>query len=662
MAELAEGVKLKKSRRLPTVSRDVREIVEGLREEEERSRGFYERVCSGSRRVFGGLTKNMTLQEDTIKNISWAGLRVTPQEWWAGFLTVTLVPAIATVISWFVLVILGGDLLALWYLPIMGFVLGGLMGIAFYYYPISAADIRRSEAQANAIQTTMLLSFALQHRSDLRGALVFAANESEGKLAEDLRSGLLELDQKRGYESVRHLLTVLAHHWREVDEGVRRAIFDILRSTGQREEAARKQDVTMAPRRVLESSEQQLGVRLDALVMPTITFMVFGSLAIVAVIGLSPIFGMIGLNFININFFALAAGALVASFLAFTVFIARRRPVTVPPPKISPDDPRLPPPGKFRLGSHALPLWLPAVLIFVVLAIPGIFYFLGMFPSIGIISGFNTFWLVWAVTGALAIYAYLYVGPRAKIRDEVRGEMDDWSMALNTMGSRIIDGRPMHLAMRETAELMPETTVGEQLQHTSDTMEKFSVDAQYAFTEGGVAKRIYNPLVASLLGVITTIRRGSEASSGRACMMAAEFLDTLYGVERRFREKIGDATGNLWLMAIILLPIVCALSVWIMEFMSGISMTVGDQAGAAGLANLPFLTGTMEVGELALLKLIMGLTTVALSLIVARHIATIRGGRDPIEFWKIVAPTVLASAAIFTGAYIGFGLLKVVGV
>ena len=96
--------------------------------------------------------------------------------------------------------------------------------------------------------------------------------------------------------------------------------------------------------------------------------------------------------------------------------------------------------------------------------------------------------------------------------------------------------------------------------------------------------------------------------------------------------------------------------------MSEISLTVESQAASAGLVNIPFLTGMMESSELALLKLVMGLTTIALALVVARHIATIRGGRDPIEFWKTVAPTVLASAAIFTGAYIGFGVLKVVGV
>ncbi|MCD6248502.1 MAG: hypothetical protein J7J17_03545 [Hadesarchaea archaeon] len=651
-----------RERELPLgVSRDVQEILEKLKEEEERPRNLYELVCSGSRRLLGWFTKDMGLQENTIKNLSWAGLRVTPEEWWAGFFLVTLLPIVVATAAWVILALLGAELLSLLYLPALGLVIGGLLGASFYYYPASVANINQSEAQSKAIETVMLLSFALHHRPDLRGALTFAANASDGKLAEDIRRGLLELDEKRGYESTRHFLTILAHRWRDIDEGTRRAIFDILRSTGQREEAARQQDVAKAPRRVLESSEQQLELKLNSLVTPTITFLVFGSIAIVAVIGLSPIFGMVGLNFVDLKFFTLAAGALIISFFAFTIFMVRQRPAVIPPPEIPADDPRLPPPGKFRFFGHVLPLYLPVILVSATLAAPGIIYLLRWENAGWVVSGPNTFWLIWAVTGGLAIYSHLYIGAKAKVRNEVQEEMADWSMALNIMGSRIIDGLPMHQAMRETSGLMSETAVGRQLKNAGDIMEKFSVDAQHAFFESGVARRIYSPLVSSLLGVITMIKRGSEVAAGRACMMAAELLDTLREVERRFREKIDDATSNLWMMSVILLPTVCALSVWVMELMSEMSLTVTLQAEAAGLANFPFLTAPMESSDLALLKLLMGSTAITLSLIVARYIAIIRGGRDPVEFWRTVAPTTLVTTIVFTVAYIGFGLLTIAG-
>lgn len=658
MGQMVGGRGLKDSFK---VSRDVREIMERLKAERKRPPGLYERICHLGHRLFKSITKEMGLEEDTIKQLSWAGYRLTPSEWWSGFLFLLLTPIILAVAGFIVSIVLGVGILTIWYLPVLGFALGGLLSAAFYFYPTSAASVQKTEAQSKAIETAMLLSFALYHRSDLRGAVVFAANSSDGKLAEDLQKGLLELDQKHSYDSVRQLLISIAHNWREIDEGARRAIFDILRSTGQQSEAARRQDVAQAPERVLQSSEEQLDTRLDALVMPTMTFMVFGSLAIVGIIGLSPVFGLVGLNFIDLKFFILVAVALVVSFLAFTMYIGRQRPATIPPPKIPDDDPRLPPPGKARILGRDIPIWILPVVIAGILITPGVLYFAGIYTSVPLIGGLNSFWIIWGVAAGISVYAYLRVGPRAKIREEVQEETRDWSMALNTMGSLVIDGRPMHQAMKETSSLMEGSKVGEELQEMSSTMEKFSTGARDALFQRGVVERIYNPLIVTMLDVITQIKRGSEAAAGHASMMAANFLDTLHEVEQRFQKRVGDATSNLWMMAVILLPIVCALSVWVMEFLSDISLTIGGQAAGAGLANFPFVTGMMESGELVILKLIMGLTSIALGMVVVRHIAVIRAGSDPIEFWKTTTQTVLVIAIIFTLAYIGLGFLNVTG-
>lgn len=645
---------------LPEVSRDVKEILEEIRKKEEKPPNLYERICRFSNKIFGRLAKDIEMTEETRKQISWAGLRVTPSEWWSGFLFVVLAPALFTIIPWIVLLLLGVPSGSIWYLPILGLALSGLGGGAFYYYPMSTADIAKSEAQSRAIETIMLMSFALHHRPDLRGASIFASNASEGRLAEDIREGLLKLDQKRSYESVRQLLTVIAHNWREIDEGVRRALFDILRSTGQSEETLRQQDVAQAPERVLNSSERQLGARLDSLVMPTMTFMVFGSLAIVGIIGLSPIFGMIGMEFIDIRFFALAAGAIIASFLAFTTFIGRRRPATVPPPSIPSDDPRVPPPGKAWLFDWTIPIWLPVISVFIAISLPGFLYLGGILTEYSIIAGPNTFWIIWGLAGAIAVYAHLKVGPKAKIRDQIRESTQDWTMALNVIGSRIIDGRPMRQAMKETSELMTDSKVGKLLKQATDTMDKFSTDASYAFFKTGLLGQVYNPLVANLLGVITRVKSGSEKAAGRAAMQAAEFLDTLNDVERRFRDKISDATGNLWMMGIILLPVVCALSVWVMDFMGEISLTVESAAQKTGLTGIPLLIGRLVPFEIAILKLVMGITVISLILIVVRHISVIKAGRDPIEFWNNVPLTVISGTIIYTLAYLGFSLLNII--
>ena len=641
------------------VSEDVREILERLKRAEERPPSLYERLCKLGNKVFGGLTRGMKVTESTKRELGQAKIRISPGEYWAGFFLTLSIPMLVSVLAWLLLGLTGSDLLALWWLPVLGLVLGCALGTIFYLYPPSLAGIKRSEAQGEAIHTIMLLSFALYHKPDLRGATILAANESKGELAGDLQRGLLELDTRRRYESVRHMLTVLAHRWGEIDEGTRQALFDILRSTGAREEASRISDVSRAPQRVLEGSEAQLNKRLNALVMPTMAFIVFGSLAIVGVIGLSPLFGAIGANFVQLHFFVLAALLLVASFFAFTTYMGRLRPMTLPPPEIPEDDPRLSR-GKAKIFGRDVPFWLLPLLVFLALAWPGFLYFAGVGTGVlgSLAQGANAFWFIWATAAAVAVHAHLYAMERKRLREEERKMSADWGAAFNTIGSRVIDGKPMSQAMVETAELMPGSPVAGQLQAIVGSTERYAIDVRRALFGRGLAKRTRNPLIRSFLNVITRIRRSSEAAAGRACMMAADFISTLHRVERSFRDRIGEAMGNLWLVTVVLLPIVCAMSVWVMEFMSGVSFTVAREAAGAGLTNLPFLLGAMEASELVLLKLVMGLTAIALAAVMARYIALISAGDDKVELWATMGKTVLFTAIVFTAAYLGFGLIR----
>jgi len=626
---------------------DVREALQRILK--PRERGFYEKFCAFSGRILGPLTKNSKLSEKTLRDLKEAKIKIEAKDWAAGLIFSLVLPVLASVLVWFWSFLSTGDPLGTLYLPIAGFLIGGIFMMAFQSYPASAASRRRADAQSKAIETIMLLSFSLYHRPDIRGATVQAADMSQGKLAEDLQRGLLELDERRRYETVRHLLTVVANEWGEIDDSTRQAIFDLLRSTGAKEESVRLADVARAPERVLEGAEEQLTNRLNSLVMPTLAFLTFSSLAIISVVGLSPIFGVIGFNFVDLKFFATIAVGLVVAFLIFTEFMGSHRPATIQIPVLPEDDPRLPPPGKVILLGRKVPSPLVPLLVFAAIAWPGVLYLLGETGGqLGfVIFSFSTFWFVWAVAAAIGVYALLYNSRRAKIREEERRKLVDWGTALNTMGSRMLDGKPMPQAMEEAAGLMAGSPLAYELRDLSLKMERYGLNLHEALFERRRSSR-YNPMIKSFLEIISRIRRDSEAAAGRACMMAADFLQTLHRVERRFRERIDEAMGNLWLVAAVLIPVVCAMSVWVMDFMSGMKFSMSAQAAAAGVTGIPFLLGAMGVMEIALLRLVMGVTSVALSFIIARYIANIRAAGDRVELCSSVAKSVIVSAAIFT--------------
>ncbi len=628
-----------------------------------RKKGFYEKFCAFSAKVLGSMTKDYKLSKQTQRELFEAGMRISPKDWAAGMFFSLLLPIVPFLLFWVLLLFSGASFGGILYLPLLGFMLGGLGLMVFQLYPSSVAASRRSEAQSRAINTIMLVSFSLYHRPDLRGATVYAADSSEGKLAEDFQKGLLDMDERRRYETVRHMITVTANEWGKIDDNVRQAMFDILRSTGTKDEAARISDVSKAPARVLEGAEEQLTKKLGGLVMPTLAFLTFGSLAIIGTIGLSPVFSVIGVQLVDLKFFVGMALTLIMAFLAFTFYMGRRRPITIQPARIQEDDPRLPPKGRVRFLGKLLPSWLLPAIIFIALIWPGILYLMGVSTGlVGIVAmSFTTLWIVWATAAAISVYSYFYVSQRSKVREQERQKLTDWGNTLNTMGSRMLDGKPVSRAMADAAELMEGSSLAEELKEASDRMDCFGMNLHDALF-GGKRRRAQNPLIKSFVEIISRIRRDSEAAAGRACMMAADFLRTLHRVERRFREKIDEAMGNLWMVAVVLIPIVCAMSVWIMDFMSGMKFTISAQTSAAGVTGIPFLLGAMEVQELALLRLTMGLTAVALSIIIARYIANIRAPGDRVELWSSVLKSTLVSVIIFSATSFLFTLITAGGI
>ncbi|MFN4133768.1 MAG: hypothetical protein ACK4GQ_05320, partial [Candidatus Hadarchaeales archaeon] len=121
-------------------------------------RELYEKFCSASLKIFGPLVKGYRLSSSTARDLREAGLRISPEEWAAGMLSSIFLPILPFLLLWLLLIFLGSNPFELLYLPILGFLLGGLGMMLFQVYPSSLASSRKSEAQSRAINTIMLLS------------------------------------------------------------------------------------------------------------------------------------------------------------------------------------------------------------------------------------------------------------------------------------------------------------------------------------------------------------------------------------------------------------------------------------------------------------------------------------------------------------------------
>jgi hypothetical protein len=112
-----------------------------------------------------------------------------------------------------------------------------------------------------------------------------------------------------------------------------------------------------------------------------------------------------------------------------------------------------------------------------------------------------------------------------------------------------------------------------------------------------------------------------------------------------------DVFGNLWLVSVVLLPVVCAMSVWAVAVFSGLDATMAGQAGMVGASGMAFWA-VLPPSELKLLLVLMGLTSVALSTIISRFVAQMRAGGDRVEFYSSIGKACLVSAGVYTLSFI----------
>ncbi|TDA32336.1 MAG: hypothetical protein DSO02_05530 [Hadesarchaea archaeon] len=141
-------------------------------------------------------------------------------------------------------------------------------------------------------------------------------------------------------------------------------------------------------------------------------------------------------------------------------------------------------------------------------------------------------------------------------------------------------------------------------------------------------------------------------------MLAGEFLGMLRRVERKFREEMEESLGNLNLMATLLIPLVCAMSVWSLGLLSGVSALVRERATEAGFTSFPLLLGTVGAGELMLLKMLLAFTSFFLSLLLAWYLSLLKTGGEEVEFLLTARRTVLLSTLVFSSSYLLLSLLS----
>lgn len=250
-------------------------------------------------------------------------------------------------------------------------------------YPIKAARVEQVRALTYVPEILGYMVMSMKLVPNLEKAIEFAAKHGRGKIAEDLRKLIWEVEIGV-YTTLSEALDTLAYRWGNFSDEFKHALMMVRASVIENTEAKRYAilDKTMAD--VLESIKEKMEQYARDLSQPSIMLFYVGVLLPLILIIILPV----GSSFSGAplaNPVVLGLAYLVIIPLVTIIFarnLVMRRPPTYEPPDIPDSFPGLPPKGTMRFGRGLLNIKLVVIAVIICGLVVSVFvHFEGLPPK-----------------------------------------------------------------------------------------------------------------------------------------------------------------------------------------------------------------------------------------------------------------------------------------
>ena len=636
-------------------------------EEEKPKEDLFIRYTSWAAKTFKGMGRGAKYSEEQASVMDFIGYRVTPEDFRAAEMGALFIG----VIIWFVLAIVAYVAVGLFMLKtpslapeqVMASILflGGAgaglivplaLFMVYQMYPSMQANKEKMLAIGYMPEIVNYLIMSMRLSQNLEKAVEFAANHGRGKIAEDFKKIVWDV-QIGKYLSVEEALDDLAYKWGAYNDDFKQALMIIRASVLEADQPRREALLEKAIDGVLEGSKEKMDLFARQLHAPTVYLYYFGvllplMLAIVLPIGSTF---MPGLPFGRPEvLFLIYAIFLPMGIFALGSMILGGRPPTYEPPEIPEDFPGLPPKGIMKIRGMNVPYVPLAIVIAIALMLGG--YFADQLLTIHgislqvpapldtmlgneiVVEGIpeyqwaealpkkpqitlpfleipynyfgmlSTFGLLIGIAGGTSVYLTGKYSARKKVQDEIRSMETEFKDAMYVLASRLGENRPIEDAMKHAVEFLPKSKLANQVfRRVLDNITSMGMTLDEA---------IFNPTFGAVKDMPSkTIRSGMSILIDSVSLGVNVAAKSLIGLSMQLRnaEKIDlmlrrlleDVTSMLKTMGTFIAPIVLGVVTSLQGVIVGAiagqdcpeAPETGSMSGATG-----FLSGASNMGNL----------------------------------------------------------------
>ena len=558
----------------------------------------------------------------------------------------------------------------------------GLFGF-FYFrsYPARLVGIRRAKAATEIILAVLYIVIYMKTVSNIESAIRFAAENLEGPLAIDFKKILWDVETQK-YSDVQMSLNNYIQQWKNYNEAFVDSIYLIETSLVQTSEDRRIEMLEQALKRILDGTYETMVHYVNDLRTP---------ISAVFMLGITlPIMGLVMLPLIS----AFMAGAVSAEtlFVFYDVAlplgviiiimqILSTRPTAFPQIDLS-NHPLVPPEDHFEFMGRYIHAAIPAIIIFIIIALPYIWYAIfvqnAKNPNENDIL-FSLFFIL-AIGIGISVYAKLASGIRVKIRQQVKNVEKDFSYAVFQIGNRLAEGVPAEIAMLKTAQLMRQSNISNFIKTIADNMSKLGMDLRRAIFDPkyGALNLYPSSLIRSVMKIFIESTKESQQIAAASLVHISSYLLNVHNIEEKIRDVLSETLSTLKFQSSFIAPLISGIIVGLTSMILIILSTLGEKiaatttaagaggefgGGAAGLSAFGFFELSNSI-PLPVFQLIVGIYLIEIVIISTLLASKIENGDDKIQELDSIGKDLIIAIVIYfviaLGVTIAFaGLAKI---
>ncbi|MFH1751630.1 MAG: hypothetical protein ABH821_01680 [archaeon] len=631
------------------VSRDV--FSKGEKKLEARAFPPFVKFCKRLYAMFPSMGKGVKFQEKYREAIEFLGWDLKPEEFAAAIKGSLILSMVGFLIAGALIYTFFGSMID----EMMGFpyfsiilcfgfpvILSLFISRFVQEVPVGIANDEKMRALTYVPSIVGYMIMSMKLVPNLERAVEFAAEHGEGKIAEDFKRILWEV-QVGSYTTLAEALDVLAYRWGKYSEEFKLALMRIRASVLENEEGKRFSLLDKTLTNVLSSIKVKMEDYARGLSQPAVTLFYLGVLLPLILIIVLPV----GSAFSGSPMarpdvlFLIYCIIIPAVSIMFSKMVIKTRPPTYQPPDIPDDHPSLPPKNTIKLGKGYLSIFVVIGLIlvaglgssFFVQEIFGItkqkvldregnpvFYNeKGEISADGEMSleeqrfwmkpnnDYTPYYLIFGVLMTMSacffIYFYFTSIYKRKVQVEVMQMESEFKDSLYVLASRLGESKPIEDALLHTKSFLPKQLVSVRLfGKIIDNIRILGLPLEAAVfdkTYGALKNNPSEIIRSSMRLLVDSVQLGVNVAARTMISLSLQLTNS-EKVNKMLSTLLQDVASMMKSISIFIAPVVLGITVSLQKI---VMLTLSSITSSNALQSLSqmdsgALGGTMGIGNL----------------------------------------------------------------